>query len=344
MDRVAAVDALLVHADFLEAFSSETGRAHLIRMAEVFAEDAPEATRLPEPAVLVDRWHHATEVAETFYADPLMRDVVTAAAASMPEEPLLPEDMPTSHGCVLIPGGVGQINIYGRRMVINAVVWMRLGGTVDLLMLTDKYDLNDFYNAEALEETRETPVDLPRFMPSSLIGVGLNEPLPVMETFGSTLPPDITAEQREHPDGRLRLHLVRKDGSPAHEDDVPDLDFGSYPEPVTRWVVAMWRLMQQSLATVDEQVPSRQVRRQLQRRNQADRKVSVIALRRKAHPGSGTREVEWSHRWIRRGHWRQQPYKENGAWVKRAIWIHPTICGPDDKPLLVRDRVYSLKR
>ena len=106
----------------------------------------------------------------------------------------------------------------------------------------------------------------------------------------------------------------------------------------------MWRLMQQSLATADVEEPPRQMRRQLERRNVADRRVTVIALRRTTTRGTGERDVAWTHRWIRRGHWRQQPYKEAGEWTSRAIWIHPTICGPDDKPLLVRDHVYSLKR
>lgn len=346
---MTATDALLVHTGFRDALATASGTVHFARMAETFVEMAEPDDRSPDsigtPESLVETWRRGAEVAETFYVDPLMRDVVTAAAATLPEEPLLPEDMPSSHGFVLVPGGIGQVDGFGRLIVINAVLWMTSGGSVDLLMLTDKYDTNDYYNAEALHDGgSEVPADLPRFMPSSLIGVYLNRPLPKQQTFASTLPPGIHVEQREHPDGTFRLHLLREDGSPAHEDDVPDLDFGYHPDPVTRWLVAMWRLMQQSIATVEEHEPSRQIRRQLQRRNQEARKVSVIALRRKTQPASGTREVEWTHRWIRRGHWRQQPYKENGDWVKRAIWIHPTICGPDDKPLLVRDRVYSLKR
>lgn len=346
---MAATDALLAHVDFREAFASEVGLAHLSRMADVFVEDANDPVEswsrgIGTPQAVVERWQAATTIAETFYVDPHMRDVVTAAAVSLPEEPLLPEDMPSSHGFVLVPGGVGQVDGFGRLIVINAVLWMTSGGVVEVLMLTDKYDLNDYYNAEAQQEGSVVAAELPRFMPSSLISVRLNHALPKKQTFAATLPPGIHVEQREHPDGNFRLHLLREDGSPAHEDDVPDLDFGFHPDPVTRWLVAMWRLMQQSIAVVDQEEPSRQVRRQLQRRNQEARRVSVIALRRKTYPVEGGREVEWTHRWIRRGHWRQQPYKENGEWVKRALWIHPTICGPEDKPLLMRDRVYSLKR
>jgi hypothetical protein len=346
MGLMSATDALLAHTDFAGAFT-DVGRAHLARMAETFVEDAGSGSEIGRPEAVLSRWESATRVAETFYVDPLMRDVVTAAAASMPGEPLLAEDMPTSHGFVLIPGGVGQVNVYGRLLVINAVLWATRGGRVELLMLTDKYDSNDYYNAEAARPGADPiAADLPRWMPSSLLGVGLGEPLPVMQTFASTLPPNIHTEQREDgPGGAPRIHLLRVDGSPAREEDVPDLDFGMHPEPVTRWLVAMWRLMQQSLATVEREGPSRQVRRQLARRNNEVRTVSVIALRRKASPAvEGSREVVWSHRWIRRGHWRQQPCKENGDWVTRVIWIHPTICGPEDKPLLVRDRVYSLRR
>lgn len=342
--EMAATDALLAHAELRDALSANSARGHLWRMADAFVEDAGESFDIGTADELVERWQRATHVAETFYVDPRMRDVVTAAASTLPDEPLLPEDMPTSHGFVLIPGGVGQVDTFGRLIVINAVLWMTSGGKVDLLMLTDKYDRNDFYNNEAAEGGNPPADDLPRFMPSSLLGITLNQTLPTKQTFAATLPPNVHVEQREGLNGTYQLHILREDGTPAHEDDVPDLDFGEHPDPVSRWLVATWRLMQQSLATVREEEPTRQVKRQLQRRNQEAPRVSVIALRRKTHPTPGEREVEWTHRWIRRGHWRQQPYKENDQWVKRAIWIHPTICGPEDKPLLVRDRVYSLKR
>lgn len=62
------------------------------------------------------------------------------------------------------------------------------------------------------------------------------------------------------------------------------------------------------------------------------------------HPGRGNpgTEVEWSHRWLVRGHWRQQWYASEG--VHRAIYINPHIKGPEDKPLIVRDKVNILGR
>jgi len=58
---------------------------------------------------------------------------------------------------------------------------------------------------------------------------------------------------------------------------------------------------------------------------------------------SGESSVEWSHRWIVRGHWRWQPYKTiDGKDDVKRIWIAPFMKGPDDKPLILTDKIYAL--
>lgn len=72
--------------------------------------------------------------------------------------------------------------------------------------------------------------------------------------------------------------------------------------------------------------------------------ITYVTLRR-AHnrEASGEGEgVEFSHRFIVSGHWRHQFYPSRGE--HRLIWINPFIKGPDDKPLIIRDRVYGLVR
>jgi hypothetical protein len=54
-------------------------------------------------------------------------------------------------------------------------------------------------------------------------------------------------------------------------------------------------------------------------------------------PG-GERPTDWSHRWIVGGHWRQQPHGPGGT-LRRPTWIAPHLKGPDDKPLVLKDRV-----
>lgn len=52
-----------------------------------------------------------------------------------------------------------------------------------------------------------------------------------------------------------------------------------------------------------------------------------------------TSHVEWSHRWMVRGHWRQQPCGPQRS-QRRLQWIDPYVKGPDDKPLDVRPTIW----
>mgnify|MGYP001047303065 CR=1 FL=1 len=54
--------------------------------------------------------------------------------------------------------------------------------------------------------------------------------------------------------------------------------------------------------------------------------------------GPESTSVDWTHRWIVSGHWRQQAHGP-GRSQRRPIWIAPHLKGPDDKPLVVKDRV-----
>lgn len=105
---------------------------------------------------------------------------------------------------------------------------------------------------------------------------------------------------------------------------------------------------------------SRQVRRNAQRKGEGIADIVTIRGKQaKSQPREeGTKEVEWSHRWLRRGYWRHlsderylrnRPDKvtpcdrmppercPNGECIK--VRIDPVICGPDDKPFIAKSSV-----
>jgi hypothetical protein len=111
-----------------------------------------------------------------------------------------------------------------------------------------------------------------------------------------------------------------------------------------RVIAAFWSLVNDRI-TVERQEPmTRAVRRRMQRANLPQKPVRVITLRetRRTESGEG-RAVDWSHRWIVGGHWKQQPYGPRQAY-RRAQWIAPFVKGPADKPLVIRETVRALKR
>lgn len=90
-----------------------------------------------------------------------------------------------------------------------------------------------------------------------------------------------------------------------------------------------------------DRVPARYERTEIPR-------VKMLVLREnlhrpgaKAEPGETTRE--WTHRWIVRGFWREQPYGKDHA-LRRRQWIPPYVKGPADKPLITKETVRIWRR
>lgn len=119
-----------------------------------------------------------------------------------------------------------------------------------------------------------------------------------------------------------------------------------------RFMKAYWHLIQQPKYTdVSEQGNPREERRRAARAGflgEID-KIRVITLRKKKarieeHPeenGDGGGR-EFSHRFVRQGHWRNQWYPSVS--MHRQIWIDETIVGPDWLPLVIKDRVFRWTR
>lgn len=112
--------------------------------------------------------------------------------------------------------------------------------------------------------------------------------------------------------------------------------------PINRFVQAFWRLGQQ-FVLAEERLP-RAERRRAERRNRPVESVTIMRLRRAKHPtASGDHvPVDWTHRWIVRGHWRNQWYPSEQR--HRQRYVIPHVKGPDDKPLHVTRKVVEFIR
>jgi hypothetical protein len=134
------------------------------------------------------------------------------------------------------------------------------------------------------------------------------------------------------------------DGWDRHSDEWVE---GRSPIPDNenwvRTIIAIFNLMGQTVTDTREVDVDRHTAKRARRMNLPGR-VTIIHLRRMEGSRSDHEsDVEWQHRWVVRGHWRNQRYGEHLAEVKR-IWIAPFVKGPEDKPLVVTDKVYSLDR
>ena len=300
------------------------------------------------------------QFSDNYYVSPEMCVLVTAAAEVMPDsEQAKPEDFPTPGGFMLIPNGLVQTDIRGNAVVTNVIVWNTSGGIIRLTYLTDKNHPLDRANqqaglaAAAKEENHPNPEQwarqqweqIPRLTPWHDMTHEFHAPLPRTFSMGAVIPPEISNQitVTDHPDGRRVITWPKGyEGQQMKEIIDPSI----VAEPVFRWLLACLRLMQQELTTVTDHGLPANLRRSLKGKVRLkNTHVSVIEYRRRSSsmPGESTRE--YTHRFLRRGHWRKQPYKnEDGEWDRKSIWIHPTIVGDPSLPLLLREHVKALVR
>lgn len=112
------------------------------------------------------------------------------------------------------------------------------------------------------------------------------------------------------------------------------------------FVCTWWHLIGQPLAAVETQKAPRPLHNMITKLR-IDQTVSVVQLRQRPprkrtdQEGEG-RIVDWSHRWIVDGHWRNQWYPSLG--IHQSRYIDAYEKGPEDKPLVIREKVYAWNR
>ena len=172
-----------------------------------------------------------------------------------------------------------------------------------LYYFTDPTDFNDDFNEEFMRQLKGPP---PPLMIAHFYPVTVGDTLPKVTITGS----DIVV-------GILKLF------------------------------VAMQMLAQQKIGAPIRLNPDRASRKRYARQHPdgPERIITLITLRRKSvkKDDEEPMKVEWSRRWIVRGHWRRQWYPS----LKRHDWkyIYECIKGPEDKPLVITERrVFNFRR
>ena len=102
-----------------------------------------------------------------------------------------------------------------------------------------------------------------------------------------------------------------------------------------KFLAAFWAFIRQDIVDLRLQPLSRAARRRHHvPHNQAPPLIKTVELRRTLRsPGHGQESapVDWSCRWIVRGHWRNQYYRKTGT--HRPKFIPPYVKGPEGQPL-----------
>jgi hypothetical protein len=112
---------------------------------------------------------------------------------------------------------------------------------------------------------------------------------------------------------------------------------------------ALWAFLGQRLLVTNSEGLDRAARRRIERGRPDLRAplVRVVTLRRREAAGgaeAGGTAVDWSCRWVVRGHWRQQACGPAHA-ERRPLWVLPHVKGPEGKPLKVpRATVFAVVR
>lgn len=282
------------------------------------------------------------DASETFYIAPTMHALVSAAASSMPEDTVVrPEDFPSLQGFLTIPGGITSFDIRGLLTVTDAIAWSVYGGGVNLTYFADKYNPLDRMRP-GWSSDKPMP-ELPRLTPWHFGRTKFGSPLPrgpqLVTAEGTLVAPETAASISfiDRPDGTTAMFWP--DGF-----DLKGARLEEVPEGVSAWLIAALKLMRQPLVSLRDERPDRATSRRMKRVKMPDKPVTVIELR--ARKGQADRETgrEYSHRFLRRGHWRMQWYGPQSDRYQEPIWIHPSIVGDPSLPLIVRQHVTALTR
>lgn len=269
----------------------------------------------------LDKFMHASPI----WASAEMLDVVEAATPQFEPEPLLSTDMICPYGCMKLERPIYFIDRNDRPIDFNLVTWSPMVtraedstsgifSTSDGILLSLYADLNQ----QAVDASEEEMAN-------------------------------IKAQGWRWPFVLTYMTPWRFGKSPIEMVETSDDTYADKTAFLALWrqIQVLFRMMHQTVTTVERRQGERGARRRAKREGMEDTsEITVITLRRASAPPDEahvSEDANYSHRFIVGGHWRNQWYPSINA--HRQIWISPYVKGPEDKPLRIdKNRAYEFKR
>lgn len=241
---------------------------------------------------------HELENADPYFVAKDICELIEATAPTIPDVPLLADMLPTPFGwvyleksCPIEPPSQIEVSPFGNPPRLKAFSW-GLEYTKKAGQVTDGIGMAIYEDG--------TPVPYPLEILTWPFGTGSD--------WGKDA--GFSATKIEEDVARKRTQAI------------------------CRYILTLFSFLKQRLIAISHQRVTRQTRKRYEKRWAREAPlIKVILLRVKEYrekKGEGT-EVEWSCRWIVRGHWRAQWYRSIVS--HKAIWITPYIKGPEGKPL-----------
>jgi hypothetical protein len=278
--------------------------------------------------------------ATPYFVTPDMTRLVTYAASQLEDLDRIDRKIvPSASGLVRFEGGIPFRDVRGATLILNWVLWgpvttvnRNVIGGGEPTEAIAVWAFNDHYtNPDQIAErlVEEIPDEI-----RALYG-----------RWGFAFAEFLYDQQRLGPAWRI----------PPEEYTQQIVESGGVPvefSNIARFMHAFWLLLGQKV-TISEPAHLDRPRRKRAERAGLPARVTVIRLRAaetRQHPGESL--VDWSHRWVVKGHWRwyhcgpNHPQAQEispGEYMCR-LWIAPFIKGPADKPLVITEHVYKLER
>lgn len=258
-------------------------------------------------------------ISNLFYVSESMMHVAAAASDSLDDStPLRLEDFPCTSGFLMFEQQLDSIDVFNQVLHIKAIQWCYTLGPEGVGGWTLTY----------YSDTSARP-DL-RLGHLGMIHIGFNY---LGEAIGPMKPDQSDSLRYRHaPD----------------DDDDPTTAIGKFrysfqATNLMRIIYSIFRLMEQTVTRLDEHTDTRLAKRVRQGKAKTPPMVTVVTLRRESDHGERDSDGSWlTYRYIRRGHWRKQPYGPGRA-EHKTIWISPTMVGSPDLPFHQPKRVTALR-
>jgi hypothetical protein len=302
---------------------------NLSRMAQlILSGRVPEYAANPDYHIKSLRWMFEEMASSTlWWVSPDMCDLLQSAFHSLPPTTLTEDLLPSVAGLVVFAKPLVGMDsrIEGHSIDLQAMQWgpcqfdveeqKRIEGAVDAPVAGVSDASNEI--KRALDQAVGGPY---RFQGNGVSvafwrkwemwqPLGRTDWPYSFDTSGEFSPPDVTPHQKA-----------------TIEED--------------RRILAAFLLLsqQEHLVSTTDTPPARAVQKRLDRKKiptdlGLNHTVRLVNIHARHRPPTGLpHSVEWTKRWIVKGHWRQQAYGE-GRQLRRPVYIAPFIKGPEGLPL-----------